>query len=146
LARREHSLVELRSKLLRHAAKLREVDPSASSADAFAADVEQVLTWLKAEHYQSDARFAESRLQRRASSHGPARIRQELAMHRVELPEESLLDLRQGEWARARDLWLKRYGGPAINAQEQARQARFLLGRGFSSDIVRKLVQGKFQD
>lgn len=140
LARREHSRAELRTKLLRLVSRQLEgsdqdVDPSTAHDE-----VEQLLDWLQAQRYQSDERFAESRLHRRASSHGSARIRQELARHQVSLPTEALQELKNTELERARQLWLKRYGTPPQDAKEAARQARFLLSRGFSGEVVRTIL------
>jgi regulatory protein len=149
LARREHSRTELRTKLLRHARKLAvyalaqapQAEPTdEDAASAWRAEVEQVLAWLQAQRYQSDERFAESRVHQRAQRLGTARLRQELAQHGVALSPETLHELQGTEWQRAQALWAQRYGTAAENERERARQIRFLLARGFSSDIVRKVV------
>ena len=39
-------------------------------------------------------------------------------------------------------VWRRKYGTPAADAAGRVRQMRFLVGRGFSSDVVRRVVQG----
>jgi regulatory protein len=45
------------------------------------------------------------------------------------------------ELERARALWLRKYGEPPADGKEWARQARFLQGRGFSTDVIRRLLK-----
>ena len=44
------------------------------------------------------------------------------------------------ELQRARAVWCKKYGAPAVDAVARAKQMRFLAGRGFSLDVVRRVV------
>lgn len=134
LAQREHSRVELRGKLLRLAA---DESDAAEATDR----VEQLLDWLEANRYLSEARFAESRVHARAGRFGNLRIRQELAQHKVALSPDAEQALRDSELSRAREVWARRYGAPAQSAAERVRQARFLTGRGFSADVVRQLLR-----
>jgi len=143
LAQREYSRAELRRRLLRIAA------PAAGGPDAAEADtadnaeasVDALLDWLELHRYLSEARFAESRVHARAGRFGNLRIRQELAQHRVALSAEAEQALKDTELARAREVWQRRYGLPAQSAGERARQARFLTGRGFSADTVRRVLR-----
>jgi regulatory protein len=50
--------------------------------------------------------------------------------------------LRGTELARAREVWRRKFGVPPQEAAERARQMRFLAGRGFSGDVVRRVVSG----
>ena len=133
LAQREHSRSELRRKLLRH------VEAADEGADAA---VDTLLDALEREGYLSDARFVESRIRARAARLGTARIAAELAQHRIELPADSARELAANEWQRAHALWQRRFGIAAEDAAERARQARFLIGRGFATDVVRRVVRG----
>ena len=157
LAQREHSRGELRGKLLRllrrPPAGPREnggsrggvadqpVSPvlGCPSGDP-AAEVDALLLWLEAGGYLSDARFVESRVHARQSRFGNLRIRQELKQHGVTLDAGTQQALQHSELDRARDVWLKKYGGPAGDAAARLRQMRFLAGRGFSFDVVRRVV------
>lgn len=129
LAQREHSVAELRRKL---AARAQEGD-----------DVDALLAWLQAQGYLSDARFAASRVQLRATGHGAARIRQELAQHGVALDAETAQALRSSEFERARALWEKKFGAVAPDAAGRARQMRFLAARGFAADVIRRVCAGR---
>jgi len=140
LSQREHSRSELRRKLLVHAQK---DEPEAGAAIE---QVEAVLDWLQANRYLCEERFVESRVHARASRYGNLRIRQELAQHGVALTAEATQQLKDSELARAREVWSRKFGQPAADAAERARQMRFLAGRGFSSEVIRRAVQGAGDD
>ncbi len=130
LARREHSRIELERKLRAHA----------ESAEQLSA----VLDELERAKLLSNVRFAESLAHRRAERFGVARVKQELKTHQLapELVAVQVDALRATEFERARTVWLKRFGQPATDAKERARQMRFLAARGFSGDVVRRVVGG----
>jgi regulatory protein len=127
LARREHSVEELRRKLLRRG----------HAADA----VDVVIDQLSARRLISDVRFAGS-LVRRASARGqgPVRIRAELRSQGI---AEAVI---QAEFADAGCDWaqlaartrVRKFGTclPSDSA-ERAKQARFLQYRGFTVDQIR---------
>lgn len=130
LSAREHSRVELVRKLAPHAP-----DP---------AELDKVLDDLESRGWLSTERFVESVVHRKAARFGAARIRGELAQH--QLPEEAvrtaLAGLKDTEEARAQALWQRRYGEVASTPAELAKQMRFLAGRGFSGDVIRRVVRG----
>lgn len=162
LAQREHSRNELRDKLLRllqdsarHDAALATaqadltgqaaglstapaVDPP-GRADA-ATEVETLLQWLEAHGYLSQARFVETRVHARQSRYGNLRIRQELKQHGVTLDVDAQLALKQTEFDRACEVWRRKFDAPAPDAAARVRQMRFLAGRGFSMDVIRRVV------
>lgn len=154
LAQREHSRNELRDKLLhllkRETALYRaqEQDDAACCEPAAASpptdpqvEVEALLQWLEAQGHLSTSRFVESRVHARQSRYGNQRIRQELKQHGVALDDETRLALQQSEYDRACEVWRKRYGTSADDASARMRQMRFLVGRGFSMDVVRRVVR-----
>ena len=147
LAQREHSRVELRRKLLRLARE--RASAQAHENDATAADptieVDALLDWLVANRYLSDARFVESRVNARAARYGNLRIRQELGQHGAALDAATAERLKGSELARAHALWQRKYGaGPASQeASERIRQMRFLAGRGFSAEVIRRVIRGE---
>jgi regulatory protein len=53
---------------------------------------------------------------------------------------------RATELDRAREAWKKRFGALPVNAAERAKQMRFMQGRGFSFDVVRRVVAGAEDD
>jgi len=146
LAQREHSRVELRRRLLRQArenaaAQAVDTEGDATSIDP-APEVDALLDWLVANRYLSDARFVESRVNARAARYGNLRIRQELGQHGAALDAAVAERLKDSELARAQAVWLRKYGGePARAPSERARQMRFLAGRGFSADVIRRVVR-----
>lgn len=147
LSQRDHSRSELRRKLLVHArAAQAEGEGESESAPQAAEQVEAVLDWLQANRYLSEERFVESRVHARASRFGNLRIRQELAQHGVALTADAAQQLKDSEAARARDVWSRKFGQVAADAAERARQVRFLAGRGFSSEVIRRVVQGASDD
>jgi regulatory protein len=149
LAQREQSRVELRRKLLR-LARQRAADEAggANFSDSDGApgpepEVDALLDWLQAHRYLSDARFVESRINARSARYGNLRIRQELGQHGAALDDAAAARLKDSELARARAVWLRKYGSsPAGSAHERARQMRFLAGRGFSAEAIRRVVRG----
>ena len=97
---------------------------------------------LAAEGYLDETRFVESRLHLRASRFGAQRIQQELAQHGLKLDAQQQAALKDSELERAREVWLRRFGAePSTEPTERARQTRFLLGRGFAPDLVRRLLR-----
>jgi len=157
LAQREHSRAELRRKLLRIEQQQRtrlaaaraadggaaaELPPEDDDTDATATAIEALLDVLATEGYLDETRFVESRVHVRAGRFGTQRIQQELARHGLKLDVEQQATLRETELERAREVWHKRFGAePSRESSEQARQARFLLARGFAPDLVRRLLR-----
>lgn len=137
LARREHSRAELVQKLAAHA------QGEAASSD----EINAVLDELIAQGLQSDRRFAEGWVRSKAARFGAARLRHDLLAKGVaaELVEAVLRNACAGdegdEAARARALWQHRFGQPASDVRERAKQARFLQGRGFSSAVIGGLLR-----
>jgi len=110
------------------------------------AEVDRLLDWLVANKYLSDARFVESRVNARSRKQGTLRIRLELSRHGLALEPEQAATLRETEFARARDLWQRRFGEVATDPKQRAKQARFLAARGFAADVVRRIVGGLDED
>jgi regulatory protein len=132
LSRREHSRFELEKKLA----------PFADSQEELA----RVLDELSKSGWQSDERYTQGWVHRKASLHGSARIAQDLRQHGIPAHQiaEAQEHLKLTELSRARAVWQKKFASPpqAGNTAEYARQGRFLLSRGFSSDVVRKVLGG----
>lgn len=146
LSQREHSRLELRRKLLRHAVaacKPQAGDPL-SIADDDDVDpgpcLDKLLDWLEANSYLSQERFVESRVHARQARFGTRRITQELAQHGLAADSGTVAALRESEVERAVAVWSRKFGQAAATPAEHAKQMRFLLLRGFSSDAVRAAV------
>lgn len=109
--------------------------------------IDTVLDDLERDGLQSDSRFAEAFVHGRlVRGYGPRRIRQELAQRGVsgELAETALETYRE-EWGRHLDAARrKRFGSDLPHASgELARQARFLINRGFEPERVRRALRGR---
>ena len=158
LALREHSRLELRRKLLAYATQQMAgtAKPEAAAEPAGAAtfarrlpptagmqaDVDSLLDWLTEKGHLSEARFVDARVRTRAVRLGNLRIHQELAQHGLQLGPEEEQALRDGEMVRARQVWARKFGALASDAAGRARQQRFLAGRGFSADVIRRVIKG----
>jgi len=134
LARREHSRAELARKLA----------PHAESSE----QVERLLDELETKKLLSDRRFTEVMARSRGERFGAARIRQELRAHGISDPlvREAVGDLVRTELQRAREVWRKKFDGAPADAAERARQMRFLAQRGFTSEVIRRVVGGRGED
>ena len=149
LAQREHSRLELRRKRLAWLAR-RERAAAASPLAAAAppaplpgaAEVDALLDALARRGLLSAERFVETRIHARAARFGNLRIRQELAQHGLEVDAEQARALAASELARARAVWAKRFGTTATHAADRSRQVRFLAARGFSAEVVRRVIGG----
>ena len=130
LSQREHSRLELERKLAEH-----ETEPG---------QLAKALDELQARGFISEKRVVESVIHRRAAKLGTARVKQELQSKGLstEAMTEALEQLRGTELERAREIWARKFGEPATEPKERARQMRFLISRGFAADVVRKVVQG----
>jgi regulatory protein len=127
LARREHSALELKRKLLQRGYSPELIEPA--------------LSGLAAEGLLSETRYAAEWVRSRiARGQGPAKIRAEL--RHQGLADEQIrqaLAAAGADWARlAAEIRRKRFGAtlPASLA-ERARQTRFLESRGFAAEHIR---------
>lgn len=87
----------------------------------------------------SNERFAESRARVLARKYGPARIRQDLRAKGVAADVVAVV-IGTDELERARGILARRYRTAPRSREERARRARFLHGRGFSADIIHRLL------
>ena len=108
----------------------------------------KVLDELQAKDFISEQRVLESVIHRRAAKLGASRIRQELQAKglKPEAVAQAVEQLRTSEVERAREVWRKKFGAPAVDAAERAKHMRFLATRGFGGDAIRKAVSGAFED
>jgi regulatory protein len=130
LSQREHSRFELERKL-----KPFEETPG---------ELAEALDFLQAKDFINAQRVVESVVNRRSAKLGASRVRQELQAKG--LPVEAIADavqaMRSTELARASEVWRKKFGEPAVDPVARLKQVRFLVSRGFSPEVVRKIVAG----
>lgn len=134
LAAREHSRAELQRKLAPH-----ETEPGSLA---------RALDELAAKGFISEQRVAESVARRRGARLGAARVIQELRAKGVEAQvlAETAAQLKDTELARARDVWVRKFGEPAADPAARLRQMRFLAARGFAPEVIRRVVKGAEDD
>jgi regulatory protein len=132
LARREYSRAELHAKLLPHLAE--EADPS--TLDALLDDF-TTRGWL------SDQRAAAQLVQAKRQRFGTQRIAYELKQKGIgeELIADALPQLKETELETARAVWQKKFGNLPQDAKEKAKQMRFLQTRGFSVEVILKVMR-----
>lgn len=137
LARREHSRAELARKLRRYLSD--EQDPS---------EIDRLLDELARKGLLSEARFAASLVRARGERFGAQRVRHELKQHGVapELIAQATAELAKSELVRARQVWRRRFGTAPRDEAERAKQLRFLAARGFSTDVILRVVRGAADD
>lgn len=128
LAGREYSRLELERKL---AAK--EPDPG---------EIRQALDELQAKGFLDEQRVVDSIVHRRAGRVGAGRIRQELQAKGIDAERVAVAvaSLNATEFERAREVWRRKFGVLPEDASQRAKQARFLAARGFSGEVVRRVL------
>ena len=138
LATREQSRSELEKKLRPH-----EETPG---------QLALVLDDLQAKDFISEARVVESVINRRQAKLGASRIRQELFGKGIDKDAvmDAMAGLKATEFERARELWQKKFAsksdGQALDRAAQTKQMRFLAARGFSGDVIRRVMAGRDDD
>jgi regulatory protein len=134
LSQREHSRSELERKLAPH--------------EEVPGELAKALDELQGRDFINDGRAIESVVHRRSGKLGAARVQQELAAKGLtgEAVAEVMAHLRDTEVERAREVWRKKFGERASDANARAKQIRFLMTRGFNPEVVRKVVQGADED
>ena len=134
LSQREHSRSELERKLAPH--------------EEVPGELSKALDELQGRDFINDGRAIESVVHRRSGKLGAARVQQELAAKGLtgEAVAEAMAHLRDTEVERAREVWRKKFGERASDANARAKQIRFLMTRGFNPEVVRKVVQGADED
>lgn len=137
LARREHSRVELRAKLL----------PYVQAEDEFEQtltfDLDGLLDDLAAHGWLSDERAAAQFIHSKRERYGMQRITHELKQRGIsdELIAAELGALKDSELQSARAVWLRKFGHPPLDAKEKAKQMRFMQSRGFAMAVIFKVLQ-----
>lgn len=129
LANREHSRLELAQKLEKNCEDVNLI--------------QQVLDQLTQQNLLSDQRFAEQYVRMRVNrGFGSQRIEQELKQRGIsaELIAQSLQQDEIDWYEQTRKAWQKRFKTLPKDLQERAKQVRFLLYRGFTSEQINELL------
>lgn len=134
LSLREHSRAELERKLGPY-----EEEPGSLAI---------ALDDLQAKGFISESRVLESVIHRRAAKLGLTRIRHELQGKGLDsrLISQAMTGLRGSEFERAREVWRKKFGSSPDTPEAMARQARFLTARGFTAEVVQRVLRSAGAD
>lgn len=136
LSRREHSRLELERKLA----------PHAESPEVLA----KVLDELAKAGWQSDVRFTQGWVHRKAPNHGLTRIVQDLKSQGIasEAIASVRSELKETEFSRAKAVWSRKFSASQFprSQAEYAKQGRFLASRGFSMEIIRRVLNSASDD
>ena len=134
LARREYSRAELSAKLLAH---VTETD-----------DLGALLDDLERRGWLSDVRAMEQTVRIRSARFGTQRIAHELRQKGIseELIAASIPQLKEGELEAARNVWQRKFTTPPQDQKEKAKQVRFLQSRGFSMEVIFKVMRIRDDD
>jgi regulatory protein len=134
LSGREHSKAELARKLAPF-----EDEPGA---------LMRTLDELQAKGFISEQRVVDSVLHQRAAKLGSARIQHELQRRGLDpdLVRSAVATLQDTELERARAVWRKKFSAVPTDAGARGQQMRFLASRGFSGEVVRRVVGGDTTD
>lgn len=129
LARREHTRAEMTRKL--------------SAYSESPEQIEQLLDALAARGWLSEERFAESRASTLARKFGSRKIEYDLRSRGVsaEVIEQTVERALAQELENCRAAWQRKFGVLPQDAAERGRQMRFLAGRGFSAEAVRRVLR-----
>ena len=129
LARREYSRFELERRLTPFTE-----DP---------AEISELLDDFERRGWLSESRVVEQVLASRGRRFGAQRIAHEL--REKGLSDAAIagaqMQLKEGELETARAVWMKKFGVVPVNARDKARQMRFLQGRGFGLEVIRRLLR-----
>lgn len=137
LARREYCRAELRGKLLPHV----QTDEDGESVQSAALDA--LLDDLTFRGWLSDERAATQLVHAKRSRFGTQRIAHELRQKGIaeNLISDAMPQLKETELEAAREVWRKKFGAAPQDEKEKAKQVRFLQSRGFSLDVVFKVLR-----
>lgn len=107
--------------------------------------LEVLLSDLEKRKQLSDERYASERARSLSRKFGAARIRQDLKAKGVD-PELVGRVSTEGDLERAGSILDRKYREPPATREERAKRMRFLQSRGFSSEIIHKLLSARDAD
>ncbi|HSI28811.1 MAG TPA: recombination regulator RecX [Methylophilus sp.] len=134
LSKREYAAAELAQKLKGYA----------SETD----DIAALIADFKTRGWLSDARYTEQMVHARQAKFGAARVANELREKGIDdhLVAEAVATLQVNEVERAGEVWRKKFKAAPATREEWAKQARFLQSRGFTFDVIKKILNRHAED
>ena len=137
LGKREYSYAELGQKLKTYLAEDEDFEL-----------ITAILEDFKTRGWLSDARFTEQIVHARSHKFGASKIANELREKGVsqDLIESAIEQVKENELDNAKEIWRKKFKNVPGSRDEWARQGRFLQSRGFSFDVIKKVLNSKIDD
>jgi regulatory protein len=134
LARREHSREELKRKL--------------GGAETIPGELDSLLDEFERQGWLSEHRLADQAVVLARGRYGSRRVLDQLRQKGVtgEPLVRAIDALKAQELESARAVWRKRFGRPAADLAEKAKQARFLAARGFAPEAIQQVLKGMFEE
>jgi regulatory protein len=134
LARREHSREELKRKL--------------GGAETIPGELDSLLDEFERQGWLSEHRLADQAVVLARGRYGSRRVLDQLRQKGVtgEPLVRAIDALKAQELESARAVWRKRFGRPAADLAEKAKQARFLATRGFAPEAIQQVLKGMFEE
>ncbi|MDX2220096.1 MAG: regulatory protein RecX [Burkholderiales bacterium] len=126
-----------------------QVDTDADGAAAAqAAEIEALLDEFTARGWLSEARYVEQAVNRLSRRYGPRRVIQNLEAKGIgkESAAAALPYLKTEALATARALLARKFREPIQSSEDRARRVRFLQGRGFDYDVIKKALAEPLDD
>lgn len=130
LSRRDYSYSELYNKLKKYSTDL----------DAIKSVVDEMVS----NKYLNEERFIENFIYSKSKKYGSLKVKHLLQakVSDQELVNDIYQEAEIDELAVARQIWERKFKGEVItNANDRAKQIRFMLSRGFSLDLILKLLK-----
>lgn len=102
---------------------------------------------FKKRGWLSDKRFTDQLVHARKSKFGSQRVAHELREKGVadDLIENAVETIKENELENAREVWKKKFKTYPTSREEWAKQARFLQSRGFGFEIIKNVLNSKFE-
>lgn len=119
-----------------------------SRGDFSADEIESVTAWCAAEGFLNEARYAESKARVLGNRYGARRVGATLKQKGVtaDLVETAVIALKETDFNRAREMWLRKFGEPAADQNSRNKQVRYLQSRGFGFDVIKRVIKGEVSE
>ena len=105
-------------------------------------DIAAAVVWCEADGWLNETRYAEVTARRLGHKYGATRIAQTLKQKGVPngAVAETLSAMKDGELARAQAVLERKFRDAPSNAEQRAKQIRYMQTRGFSFDVIKRAM------
>ena len=105
-------------------------------------DIAAAVVWCEADDWLNEARYAEVTARRLGQKYGATRIAQTLKQKGVpnSAVAETLSAMKDGELGRAQAVLERKFSEAPTNAEERAKQIRYMQARGFRFEVIKRAI------